>query len=408
MKSIWNLPLSLTLLASANVFLALVSPFATQDWKVIEPSARSANTINLGAALNEGSQPVQAWEEIKLGGETKCTDGTEYVIYHQKGSSNNLQIFFAPGGACWDADSCEKPIHWKQKEKKVEGGLYHADALDLNYSTYQTGIFRKDDERNPFKDWSKVFISSCSGDVHIGDAVQTYTNNDGVKRTIHHRGQKNSLAALAWIKENYKNLDKVLVSGESAGGYGAIYYLPHIVEMFPKAQIFQLSDGSALTTDRFVEATNWWGVNAEETFGFSTSNNAMNDGYLYAIEKFKNNKNLVMLQQNTIRDEELTSSQAALSRVPRSDAILARWQQDMLYATKQLKEASSSYNNYYFWISDCHLDKKTNTTPHCLEWKDVFYTCRQDGIAFNQWLNRIINKGERFDVGEKFLPGPLK
>lgn len=368
--------------------------------------ASNANATGLGAASNKDAQPVEVWEEIELGGETLCSDGSRYAIYRQNGASDNLHIFFSPGGACWDAESCEKAIHWKNPEKSADDGIYYADALDINYSVYQTGIFRKEDQRNAFRDWNKVFISYCSGDVHIGNSTQEYINDAGTKRTIIHRGQKNSFAALNWIKKNFKNPEKILISGESAGGHGAIYYLPTVVAMYPDAKIFQLSDGNALTTERFVEITNWWGVDAESTFGFSTTNNTMNDGYLYAMGKYKNNKNIIFLQQNTIRDDAMTGFQASVSRIPRTDAVLARWQQDMLYATKQLKKASDS--NYFFWISNCHLDEKTNTTPHCLEWNDVFYTCKQDGMSFSEWLNRIVNMGERFDVGSSFLPGPLK
>ncbi len=365
----------------------------------------NSNADGLGAASNKNAQPVQAWEEIHLGGKTLCSDGSEYVIYSQKGTSDNLHIFFSPGGACWDAESCEKAIYWKNSENSANDGIYYADALDINYSVYQTGIFRTEEKKNPFRDWNKVFISYCSGDVHIGNSEQEYINSAGEKRAIFHRGQKNSLAALNWVKNNFKNPGKILISGESAGGHGAIYYLSSVVDMYPDKKIFQLSDGNALTTERFVEITNWWGVDAENVFGFATSNNTMNDGYLHAMEKFKNHKNIIFLQQNTIRDDAMTGFQASTSRVPRTDAILARWQQDMLYATKQLKKASN--DNYFFWVSNCHLDKNTNTTPHCLEWNDVFYTCKQDGIFFNEWLERVVNQGERFDVGSNFLPGPL-
>ncbi|MGI9531160.1 pectin acetylesterase-family hydrolase [Lutimonas sp.] len=364
---------------------------------------------NLGAAdLSAEAVKINTWEVIRTGGKTLCSDGSDYKFYHQNGTSDNLIIFFSPGGACWDDDSCEKSIFWQQPEKSNEGGIYYADALDLNYSTYQTGFFRKDNDQNPFKNWNKVFISYCSGDVHIGDAVQKYTNAIGEEKTIYHRGQENSRAVLNWIGKNYQNPSKVLVSGESAGGHGAIYYLPDIVTMFPSSRIYQLSDGNALTTERFLEITAWWGVDAEENFGFKTSNNTMNDAYLYAIEKFKDNKNVVMLQQNTIRDDAMTGFQASTSRINRTDAILARWQQDMTYATKELKKASEPYGNYFYWISNCHLDTETNTTPHCLEWNDVFYTCEQGGLFFYQWLDRIINKDERLDVGAEFLPGELK
>lgn len=358
-----------------------------------------------GAAITE-SQLTNQWQEIAPKGNTICSDGSPYKFYHQKGSSDNLHIFFQPGGACWDEESCNLPVHWQDKSKHVEGGIYYADALNMNEAAFQTGIYRKDNPHNPLNDWNKVVVTYCSGDVHIGDAVRTYQGKDGETKTIYHNGQNNTKSVLAWVKEHYPQADKVLVSGESAGGHGAIYYLPAIAKMFPNSQIFQLSDGNALTTERFQEITNWWGVNAEQNFGFKTTNNTMNDGYLHALALFKDESRVTMMQQNTLRDRAMVGFQARTSRVAMSDAVKARWQQDMVYATLQLKQAS--HNNYYFWISNCQMDEESKLTPHCMEWLDIFYTCKQDGLTFNQWLDNIINHGKRSDIGEQFLPSPLQ
>lgn len=360
----------------------------------------------LGGAAVTQSQLTELWQEIAPGGETICSDGSAYKFYYQQGRGNNLHIFFQPGGACWDDDTCNAPVHWQDKSKNVERGIYYADALNMNEAAFQTGIYRQDNPNNTLKEWSKVVVTYCSGDVHIGDAVRQYQGKDGKTKTIYHNGQRNTQAVLDWVQGQFPNPAKVFVSGESAGGHGAIYYLPAIAEMFPSSQIFQLSDGNALTTERFEEITNWWGVDAEKSFGFKTSNNTMNDGYLHALKLFKNEPRITMMQQNTLRDRAMVGFQARTSKTEVSDAIKARWQQDMTYATQQLKQASN--NNYYYWISNCQMDPTTKLTPHCLEWLDVFYTCQQDGISFYQWLGDILNGNQRRDVGSQFLPSPLK
>jgi hypothetical protein len=77
----------------------------------------------------------------------------------------------------------------------------------------------------------------------------------------------------------------------------------------------------------------------------------------------------------------------------------------MIYAKKQLKNVSN--NNYYFYISECGKNPQTKTTAHCLEWNDIYYDCSEEGTFFHKWLDDIINKDRRYDVGTKYLPEAL-
>ena len=52
----------------------------------------------------------QKLHTVALKGDTLCSDGSAYEIYVRKGSSENMLIFFAGGGACWDGLSSSKPI----------------------------------------------------------------------------------------------------------------------------------------------------------------------------------------------------------------------------------------------------------------------------------------------------------
>ena len=78
-----------------------------------------------------------------------------------------------------------------------------------------------------------VVLPYCTGDLFWGSKEQVYTDETGLatgivggKVTIHHRGFDNFLFVRDWMKKRFsrrgdERLEKVLVTGSSAGGYGA-------------------------------------------------------------------------------------------------------------------------------------------------------------------------------------------
>lgn len=102
---------------------------------------------------------------------------------------------------------------------------------------------------NPFKNYDVVFIPYCTGDLHIGHANTVYVNPlTGTNVTISHYGYDNVLSVLKYIQQNYTNVQTVFVTGQSAGGYGAILNYPVVRETIKGinagAQVSMLSDAS--------------------------------------------------------------------------------------------------------------------------------------------------------------------
>jgi hypothetical protein len=71
-------------------------------------------------------------------------------------------------------------------------------------------------------------VPYCTGDVHTGNNVITYTDPDGVGPDVvfHHAGHDNVQKVIEWIDANFTHVPKLLSTGCSAGGAGAItnYY----------------------------------------------------------------------------------------------------------------------------------------------------------------------------------------
>lgn len=170
------------------------------------------------------------------------TDPT-FSFYVRQGSSRNLVIYFQGGGCCWNSQTCvTSPTY--------DPYISEAD----NPANFPLGIGDFDNPENPFADWSFVFIPYCTGDLHWGSGEWTYKYATGQSWTIHHRGLDNFLTALKWTKLNLPRPKKILVTGSSAGAYGAIGNFPWVRKAFPASKIYVLGDAGIEVGPREFDA----------------------------------------------------------------------------------------------------------------------------------------------------------
>lgn len=177
-----------------------------------------------------------AWETITPGGETSCALGTPYSFHARKADPEKLVVFFNGGGACSAGQACDPSVEPTPYVPSAQMG--HNDPRN------HKGIFDLANPANPVGDWSMVFVSYCTGDVHLGETDKTYSKPDGSEITIRHRGHVNAHAALAWMKENIGDAKQVLVAGSSAGAIAAPVYAGVVSQNYPGASVQQLGDGA--------------------------------------------------------------------------------------------------------------------------------------------------------------------
>jgi hypothetical protein len=156
------------------------------------------------------------WVKVEPPG-AKCSDGSQYKFFvSYSNTSNDLVVSLEPGGACWDYESCSgaggirgaaNPNGLEDNHMGLYGNLPHMTHADVN----------------PIKDWNKVFVSYCTGDVHSGNNEMTYENPAGGE-PLHflHHGHDNVMKVIAWLKQTFTSVPKFMVTGCSAGGAGAL------------------------------------------------------------------------------------------------------------------------------------------------------------------------------------------
>jgi len=163
---------------------------------------------------------------------TKCGDGSPYAFWVQLppagGSASNVVAHMQGGGVCVLQSQCEGVAAGNP-------GLFEALGDGFNAS----GIFNADPGQNDFADWTKIFLPYCTQDVFTGGGVL----QDYGTVTVERYGALNARAALRVLRnilaeelndttmEGYRpDLLQVLFGGSSAGGFGVMFNLHHLID----------------------------------------------------------------------------------------------------------------------------------------------------------------------------------
>ena len=106
------------------------------------------------------------------------------------------------------------------------------------------------DPQNPFRDWSWVYIPSCSGDVHTGDARVRYGSV-----VVEQRGWQNAHAALerAFASSTRRGARRRL----QRGSVGSAWHAEEVIRAWPDARVAQLGDSLAFLFHRGVRLGEW-------------------------------------------------------------------------------------------------------------------------------------------------------
>jgi len=303
---------------------------------------------------------------VEPGGDTICSRGTPFRFFVGGGDPKKIVIDFRGGGACWNQFTCS-----------IKDAIFEAEApseasIQAAFKGGAGGIYRHDDPKNPLAGWTLVHIPYCTGDVHWGDAVKDYAPD----LKIHHKGFVNAQAALGWVFERYQP-DEILVTGCSAGAYGAIGHAPYVADKYPSAKIRVVADsGCGVVSDSFFKESfpNW---NAQipqqvpDLKGKDPTTLTIVDLYV-AISKHY--PNVWFSEQTAAFDKDQTSYYQAMGGVPTD------WSPKM---QKTLTDIAAGATNFRYYLSPGPL--------HCLHPYDAMYDRTSEGVTYLDWLGKMLN-----------------
>lgn len=206
---------------------------------------KTIGSIRREAPVLTGEPEELVWYRVVLPA-GRSGDGSEYHIYLKKGTGNDLCIFFSGGGVAWDEYSAAHP---------VTGGAVAAGEPNFYWNNLRpftqvmnidTGITEISD-RNPFTGWNFIVIAYSTGDFHTGDAEFEYSSDEGSRKTLYFHGKKNVEESLSCALKFFPDPQKLLIAGDSAGGFAVPANAGKIVEeYYPDCEDITLLSDSAL------------------------------------------------------------------------------------------------------------------------------------------------------------------
>ena len=177
----------------------------------------------------EDGEPLQAadetWTYIEFPN-TQCRDGSPAgLAVSLHGGSTKLMIFLEGGGVCQDPETC----------------LINPANTSEQRAQQRDGVFDRKNAGNPVKDWNFVYIPYCTGDMHAGANPDGMVANVGPQKFV---GYLNFQKFLARVVPTFPGVTDVLLTGVSAGGFGASQSAPLVQRAFPDVKVRMVADSS--------------------------------------------------------------------------------------------------------------------------------------------------------------------
>jgi Pectinacetylesterase len=189
-----------------------------------------------------------------------CRDGSPagFYAHFSTAESTKLWIYLEGGGACDSATFCtHNPANIAQvfsggaasQGQTIGGSLgFDSNSFQEPYAPangYSPGIFDFTNAANPFKDWNAIYIPYCTGDVHFGTVENVDIPDQGITAGVkaqHFVGRKNLETYLGQILATWPHETQAMLTGASAGGFGADLNYGLVQDTFGSTPVFLLDD----------------------------------------------------------------------------------------------------------------------------------------------------------------------
>lgn len=180
-------------------------------------------TLALITPLVSGLEAGWQWVDMKG---SMCLSGEETGIWVRKSSGKNLGIYLYGGGACWNTITCDTATQTAKPGNPGSSGIFDS---------------RSD---NPLAEYNWIGVPYCTGDVHAGDNEAKVAGKDR-----HFNGVSNLKLLMSYATDNFKEVETLFVTGESAGGFGATASYVTIRDYYPDARGVLMDDSGPILDD---------------------------------------------------------------------------------------------------------------------------------------------------------------
>ena len=356
-----------------------------------EPIVNKMIDITMGGDFPqlEGTPEIGKWYAIDVD-TAVSSDGSKWQGYFRKGSENKVVLYFYGGGFSVNDDTAARSMD-------VEGGFYNPrmnTGLNVMTNAIKEWGIGNAAQDNLFKDWTFIGVPYCNGDFHAGAGSKEYTALDGTVKTIYYEGYSN-YRKLMEIVMNYidDSPEQLLVTGSSAGGFGAAILADDAIELFHNPQDVVVHVDSSLLINE-----NWHDVMVNEWHSpkaFSdvvTSNNITLDS-LTALHNKR--ENVRILFDCSVRDYNLSAAQVFFDRGSEGDipAKIGKAEGDRFQQLlkKMVADLQENIPGCGIYIWDEETQKEGHLTVHTATGTKIYFDKRGEDPSIADWLEDAMN-----------------
>lgn len=347
--------------------------------------------ITMGKDLPKlrGEPEIGKWYYVDVD-DTVSSDGSKWQGYFRKGSENKVVLYFYGGGFSVNDYTAARSM-------EIEGGFYNPRMnTGLNVMTYaikKWGI-GSSEKNNLFKDWTFIGVPYCNGDFHAGSITKEYTALDGSIKTIHYEGYNNYRKLVTKLFSYIENSpEKLLITGSSAGGFGAAILADDAISLFNDPQDVTVHIDSSLLINE-----NWHDIMVNEwnsPAAFSdvvTSDNITLDSLVALHNKREKVK---ILFDCSVRDYNLSMAQRFFDEGSQNEmpekigkAEGDRFQQLLRKMVNDLQEQIPDCG-IYIW--DKETQAEGHLTVHTATGTKLYVDSKSGNPSIAQWLENSVN-----------------
>lgn len=346
-----------------------------------------------------GAKPG-AWSSVTLPSPAVNSDGSAYQIFVKPGAgagaaNGNVMIFFGDGGMTWNGSTTLQPV--TLQSSVFGGGNFFTPNVPF-YTVKSFGGVLSTDSRNPFADFTSIYIPTTTGDLGIGDAVATFGESGDTPVSANFNGYNNTTAALDWVYANVADPAKVLVAGSGTGGLTAAFYLKAVGDHYSTAALYEYSDSAYYAASEFPYVIiPVWQSQFQARFGFTPTRNPMKDAVTFNTAQFGDR--LTTLISQSLLDK----TDAAFSADIDDGGYSPQSGSDWNYGMKQTMRALRTADQPPQLFLTNYGANQYGETQHILATNHAFFDATEDGVTLDQWLASAVIDDNPISAGVGYL-----
>jgi len=384
-----------------------ISPLASNCSPGGIPGVTVVKTQPLGETPFAPGVPTQVVLDEAVWG-TRCGDTSPFAFWIQLAPAGspvgNVVSHMQGGGVCVTEAQCQNI---------VDNFPTLLSSLEDDFSP--TGILNPDPLTNGFGDWTKIYLPYCNQDVFTGGGVTRVFPNFSIERY----GAVNARAALRVLRnilagelndttpEGYRpDLLKVVFTGTSAGGFGVMFNLHHVLDeerwvhsTMVNDAAFGLDSGSLFSVEAlggFAQAE--WATRLTQPPYCVGTECAQGDVLTVAhSERLLGAPDQLLLQNSNQHDD----TQVSTTAWPNT------W--SFINAVRTMYCANNSLPGVYYWLDALPMNLHTYLTGDA-----TYFTEEVAGVPLSDWVEQgvfdpanVTNLAEEGTLADVPPPDPI-